>query len=190
LYLKVDRPVGFIAIVFSKGHIYMKAGDEIITIVDADNNVVGHAARREMRARGLPHRATYILVFNSQGELFIQKRTMSKDIYPGYYDVATGGVVLAGESYDLSAERELAEELGARNTLLTPHFDFKHEDDSNIVWGRLYTCQYDGKIVLQEEEVESGSFYSIDKVLELIKKEPFTPDGLYVFKRYLKIKSK
>jgi isopentenyldiphosphate isomerase len=166
----------------------MSAGDEIITIVDADNNVVGSAARREMRARGLPHRATYILVFNGNGELFVQKRTMAKDIYPGYFDVATGGVVLADESYDLSAERELAEELGARNAPLTPHFDFKHEDDNNLVWGRLYTCIYDGEIVLQEEEVESGSFYTMDEVLELIKKEPFTPDGLYVFKCYLEKK--
>ena len=166
----------------------MSAGDEIITIVDVDNNVVGSATRREMRDRGLPHRATYILVFNSKGELFVQKRTMSKDIYPGYYDVATGGVVLVDESYDLSAERELAEELGARNTPLTPHFDFKHEDDNNIVWGRLYTCTYDGEIILQEEEVESGEFITIDEVLKLIQKEPFTPDGLYALKRYLEMK--
>jgi len=166
----------------------MNAGDEIITIVDADNTIVGSATRREMRIRGLPHRASYILVFNSMGELFVQKRTMSKDIYPGYYDVATGGVVLADESYDLSAERELAEELGARNTPLTPHFDFKHEDENNIVWGRLYTCTYDGEIILQAEEVESGAFLTIDQVLELSKKESFTPDGLYVFKRYLEMK--
>jgi isopentenyldiphosphate isomerase len=166
----------------------MSAGDEIITIVDADNNVVGSAKRCDMRAKGLPHRASYILVFNSKGELFVQKRTMSKDIYPGYYDVATGGVVLADESYDLSAERELAEEIGARNTVLTPHFDFKHEDDNNIVWGRLYTCIYDGEITLQEEEVESGEFLTVDEILVLSQKEPFTPDGLNVFKRYLKLK--
>jgi isopentenyldiphosphate isomerase len=166
----------------------MNAGDEIITIVDVDNNVVGSAKRREMRARGLPHRASCILVFNSKGELFVQKRTMTKDIYPGYYDVATGGVVLADESYDLSAERELAEELGARNTPLTPHFDFKHEDENNIVWGRLYICTYDGEIILQAKEVESGAFLTIDQVLELSKKESFTPDGLYVFKRYLEMK--
>ena len=166
----------------------MNAGDEIITIVDADNTIVGSATRREMRTKGLPHRASYILVFNSMGELFVQKRTMSKDIYPGYYDVATGGVVLADESYDLSAKRELAEELGARNTPLTPHFDFKHEDDINIVWGRLYTCTYDGEIVLQEEEVESGEFLTIDQVLELSQMKSFTPDGLYVFKRYLEMK--
>jgi isopentenyldiphosphate isomerase len=181
-------PLVFSAIALSSQQIDMSAGDEIITIVDADNNIVGSATRREMRARGLPHRATYILVFNSKGELFVQKRTMSKDIYPGYYDVATGGVVLVDESYDLSAERELAEELGARNTPLTPHFDFKHEDDNNIVWGRFYTCTYDGEIILQEEEVESGSFHTIDKVLELIKNESFTPDGLYVLERYLKLK--
>jgi isopentenyldiphosphate isomerase len=76
----------------------MLPADEIVTIVDAHNNVVGSAPRWEMRAKRLPHRSTYILVFNSQGELFVQKRTMTKDVFPGYYDPATGGVVLAGES--------------------------------------------------------------------------------------------
>jgi isopentenyldiphosphate isomerase len=188
LWISKSGPLVFLIIIFFRKQIDMNAGDEIITIVDADNTVVGSATRHEMRAKGLPHRATYILVFNSKGEVFVQKRTMTKDIYPGYYDVATGGVVLADESYDLSAERELAEELGAQNTPLIPHFDFKHEDDNNIVWGRLYTCTYDGKITLQEEEVESGEFLTIDEVLKLCKKEPFTPDGLYALKRYLKLK--
>ncbi|MEN8760379.1 MAG: NUDIX domain-containing protein, partial [Desulfobacterales bacterium] len=86
--------------------------EEIVTIVDEENRVVGAAPRSRMRGDGLPHRATYILVFNDEGEIFVQKRTTGKDIYPGYYDVATGGVVLAGESYDDAAMRELAEELG------------------------------------------------------------------------------
>jgi isopentenyldiphosphate isomerase len=163
----------------------MQAQNEIVIIVDTDNNETGSAPRYEMRAKGFPHRAAYILVFNSQGELFVQKRTMSKDIYPGYFDVAAGGVVLAGESYDQSAERELEEELGIKNTPLTSHFEFKHEDENNIVWGRVYTCVYDGELILQEEEVESGFFAAPEEVLTLCEKEPFTPDGLYVLKRYL-----
>ena len=47
----------------------------------------------------LPHRSTYVLVFNSQGDLYVQKRTLTKDVFPGYFDVAAGGVVLAGETY-------------------------------------------------------------------------------------------
>ena len=167
----------------------MLAQNEIILIVDKDNNETGSVPRHIMRAKGLPHRAAYILVFNRRGELFVQKRTMTKDIYPGYYDIAAGGVVLAGESYDQSAVRELAEELGIKGIPLISHFTFHYEDSSNLVWGRVYSCVYDGEIALQEEEIESGFFMTPDKVLELSEKESFTPDGLYVLKRYLKLKN-
>ncbi|MEJ2236291.1 MAG: NUDIX domain-containing protein, partial [Syntrophobacterales bacterium] len=85
----------------------MGSADEVVIIVDEENNEVGAVPRHEMRAGRLPHRATYILVFNSRGELFLQKRTQTKDVFPGYYDVAAGGVVLAGESYEGGAGREL-----------------------------------------------------------------------------------
>jgi 8-oxo-dGTP pyrophosphatase MutT (NUDIX family) len=138
-----------------------------------------------MRARGLAHRACYILVFNSRGDLFVQKRTASKDIYPGYYDVAAGGVVLAGESYDASARRELEEELGIRNTPLTPHFTFFHDAGENRVWGRVYSCVYDGELTLQTTEIESGFFAAPAEVLALSAKKSFTPDGIYVLQRFL-----
>jgi isopentenyldiphosphate isomerase len=102
----------------------MSAADEIVVIVDEHNNVVGAAPRRQMRAQRLPHRSTYILVFNAQGALYVQKRTMTKDVFPGYYDPAAGGVVLAGESYEASAQRELYEEMGIRDVPLTPLFTF------------------------------------------------------------------
>ena len=162
--------------------------DEIVLLVDTKNNASGSAPRHEMRSKGLPHRAAYILVFNSKGEIFVQKRTRSKDIYPGYFDIAAGGVVLAGESYDESASRELEEELGIKDTLLNSHFTFCHEDGSNLVWGRVYSCTYDDEMSLQEEEIESGLFMLPDKVIVLSEKEPFTPDGLYVLKRYLRLK--
>ncbi len=70
--------------------------DEIIQIVDADNVETGTARRSTMRAQRLIHRASFILVFNHKDELFLQKRTMHKDLYPGAWDIAAGGVVLAG----------------------------------------------------------------------------------------------
>ena len=167
----------------------MNPRDEIILIVDRNNQVTGNAPRHEMRSKGLPHRATYILVFNSLGELFVQKRTMTKDIYPGYYDIATGGVVLAAESYYESARRELEEELGIRDTDLTAHFTFFYEDGTNQVWGRVFSCIYDGELTLQEEEVESGFFAAPDNVIALSGQKPFTPDGIYVLKRFLQEKA-
>lgn len=102
----------------------MNISNEKVTIVDRHNRIVGSASRYEMRKKGLIHRAAYSLVFNSQKELFVHKRTPTKDIYPGYYDIAAGGVVLAHESYEESARRELAEELGIKKKKLESHFDF------------------------------------------------------------------
>lgn len=167
----------------------MPGGDreEIVTIVDEENRVVGSAPRSRMRAEGLPHRAAYILVFDSTGRLFVQQRTETKDVYPGYADVVAGGVVLADESYDAAAERELGEELGIHGTPLTPHFDFYHQDASNRVWGRVYSCVHDGEIELQAEEVESGAFLTVEDVLERSRHEPYTPDGMHALRRFISL---
>ena len=110
---------------------------------------------------------------------------MSKDIYPGYLDIATGGVVLAGESYELSAKRELAEELGVRKAALTSHFDFYHEADNNRVWGRVFSCTAEGPFILQPEEVADGFFLGVEAMHGLAAVEQFTPDGLLVLQRFL-----
>jgi len=163
----------------------MQPGDEIVLIVDADNKPLGKVPRKIMRQQGLIHRASYILVFNRTGEILVQKRTLRKDIYPGYYDVATGGVLLADEEWDAAAARELAEELGVHKARLTAHFDFYHEDDGNRVWGRLFSARCDGPFRLQEEEVAEAFFLPVEEALSLSEKEPFTPDGIMVLKRFL-----
>ncbi len=144
---------------------------------------MGVAPRWEMRAGGLPHRATYVLIFNAAGELHVQRRTLTKDVYPGYLDPAAGGVVLAGESYEESAERELAEEMGIRGVALRTCFDFWFDEPPVRVWGRVFECRYDGPLVLQAEEVESVCFLKPEAVLA--SEVPVTPDGLLVVRRYL-----
>ncbi|MEW5909157.1 MAG: NUDIX domain-containing protein [Thermodesulfobacteriota bacterium] len=164
----------------------MNPSDEMVLIVDAHNRPLGAEPRHVMRSLKLPHRAVYILVFNSKGELFRQKRTLTKDIYPGCYDIAAGGVVLDGESNDRAAERELEEELGISGTPLIPLFSFCFEDSGNKVFGSVYRTRYDGEIVLQKEEIESGQFCPLKEILKSMPTEPYTPDGIYVLKEYLK----
>ena len=110
---------------------------------------------------------------------------MTKDIYPGYYDPATGGVVLAGEDWNESARRELAEEMGIRDVSLTIHGDFAWEDEKSRVWGRIFSCRWDGPIIPQPEEVESVHRMSVDEVLNPRTGLQFTPDGLYALRRYV-----
>jgi isopentenyldiphosphate isomerase len=163
----------------------MNSAEEIVALVDEHNQVVGAAPRREMRARKLPHRASFILVFNARGELYVQRRTMTKDIYPGRYDPATGGVVLAGESYEENAVRELAEELGIHDVPLQSHGDFYFADADVKVCGRVFSCQYDGKVILQAEEVESVSLMTLEQILQSESPGAFASDSLAAVRCYV-----
>src|SRR3954463_9792710 len=90
----------------------MSSSEELVDVLDADGKVIGVVTRRAMRARRLPHRCVYLLVFNGRGELFVHLRTATKDVYPGHWDVAVGGVLAAGEAFADGARREGREELG------------------------------------------------------------------------------
>lgn len=161
------------------------AASELVDVVDADDRVIGRATRADVRAQKLRHRATYILVFNAQGQLFVHQRSAAKDIYPSYFDVAVGGVVGAGESYDAGAQRELAEELGVSGVPLRPILRFQYEDGGNLVNGRVYSCSYDGPLALQAEEIVSGEWLDLDVVIERMRQERFCPDGVEALLRYL-----
>lgn len=162
----------------------MSCTDEIVLIVNERDEVVGQVPRHTMRKNGLLHRVTYILVFDSRGRLFVQKRTKTKDLYPGYYDLAAGGVVCAGESYEQSAAREAWEELGIEQPL-KPHFKFFFEQNNNRCWGQVFSCVHNGPFTLQQEEVESAEFMDTKTVIEENIK-PITPDTRAVFERYRK----
>ncbi|MDK9706670.1 MAG: alpha/beta fold hydrolase [Desulforhopalus sp.] len=161
--------------------------DEIIQIVDKHNRKIGHQPRSVMLAEKLIPRASYVLVFNDREEIFLQKRTATKDIYPGHWDVAAGGVVLADESYEESAQRELEEELGVHGVPLHFLFDHYYDAGGNRVWGRVFACLYNGPFILQESEVAAGRFISVKNALLLKDREPFSPNGLeilYKLQRY------
>lgn len=155
-----------------------------MVIVDARNREIGRASRARMRAEKLIHRASYVLVFNGRGEIFVQQRTLCKDLYPGFFDVAAGGVVQAGESYEESARRELLEELGITGELCR-RFDHFHDGADNRVWGRVFTCRHEGPMRLQPEEVAAGFFLPLEEVLRMSERQHFPPDGIEILRRCL-----
>jgi isopentenyldiphosphate isomerase len=160
-------------------------GDELIDRIDEEGRTVGTMTRCQMRAGRLPHRCVYLLVFNHRGELFIHLRTGCKDIYPAHWDVTVGGVVLAGETFEDGAVRELAEELGiaAAPELLFP---FQYEDAATVVRAQVYRVVHEGPFRLQPEEVERGEFVSLTDVPARAAAVPFCPDGLAVLAAYEK----
>ncbi|MCB5160936.1 NUDIX hydrolase [Marinomonas algarum] len=167
----------------------MLANDEVIILVDKNNKIIGDVPRRLMNFGKDYHRVTYILVFNRNGNLIIQKRTDNKAFCPGYYGITTGGVVEKGESYIESAHRELQEELGF-DAPLESQGVFMTEGDGFRIWGKIYTCHYDeaihGELLLQPKEVASVHEMTIDYVLSNPDQLHFTPDSICALEHYAK----
>jgi isopentenyldiphosphate isomerase len=158
---------------------------ETIAWVDEQDQVLGALPRAELRERGLIGRGTYILLFNSAGELCVHRRTLSKAIYPGYWDVAAGGMVQANESYAESAARELEEELGVAGVELHAHEHFFFDQPGNRLWCAVFSAVWDGPLRLQPEEVIEARFLPLSEALEDSRQKPYCPDSLAALNRFV-----
>ncbi|WP_409277267.1 NUDIX hydrolase [Pseudomonas defluvii] len=158
---------------------------ERIVWVDRDDAELGAMQRAELRERGLIGRGTFILLFNSAGHLCVHRRTLSKALYPGYWDVAAGGMVAEGESYAASAARELEEELGVTGVELTAHERFFFDQPDNRLWCAVFSAIWDGPLRLQPEEVSEARFLPLEAVMADSLVQPYCPDSLAALKRYL-----
>ena len=158
-------------------------GKELVDLIDDEGRTIATVTRREMRARRLPHRCVYILVFNRRGELFVHLRTPTKDVFPSFWDVAIGGVLAAGESFEQGASREAREELGI-DVETEPLFPFHYADAATVVQGMVYRAVHEGPFRLQPEEIVRGEFVPLDELAARSTREPFCPDGLKVLREY------
>ncbi|TBU97182.1 NUDIX hydrolase [Pseudomonas dryadis] len=158
---------------------------ELIAWVDEQDTLLGELPRAELRRRGLVGRGTFILLFNSAGELCVHRRTLSKAVYPGYWDVAAGGMVAAGESYAQSAARELQEELGIGDARLLEEGRFFFDQPDNRLWCAVFSAVSDAPLVLQPEEVLEACFMSPQAALREARAKAYCPDSLQALRHYL-----
>ena len=142
-------------------------------VVNDHDEVIGQRLRREVHQLGLKHRAVHVLVYNARGELFLQKRSMLKDCFPGTWDSSASGHLAPGETYDDCAIREVREELGFQLNVC-PERLFKvaacPETGQEFVW--VYRCQSEGPFVLQPEEIECGGWFTRERVTAWIAEKP------------------
>jgi isopentenyl-diphosphate delta-isomerase len=162
--------------------------EEIFDVVNEHDEVIDRKPRHEVHARGLLHRAIHVLVFNSRGEIFLQKRSMTKDREPGKWDSSSSGHVDSGEDYDACAVRELREEIGLI-VPKTPERLFKidacAETDREFV--RVYRCQAEGPFRLHPEEIECGEWFAPEAVTPWMVEKPkdFASAFRLIWKKYL-----
>jgi 8-oxo-dGTP pyrophosphatase MutT (NUDIX family) len=159
------------------------ADEEWVDVIDGAGRTIAVVTRQEMRRRRLPHRCTYVLVFDSTGRLFIHLRTATKDLFPSHWDVAVGGVLASGETFAQGAHREICEELGI-DAAPEALFPFRYEDDATVAQAHVYRLAHDGPFQLQPEEIVRGEFVTIDEAWERSRSVPFCPDGLQALREY------
>jgi isopentenyldiphosphate isomerase len=159
----------------------MDPGDELVDVVDEDDRVIDVVTRAEMRARNLRHRCAEIAVRNAAGEIWMHRRTQTKDVYPGLYDMVVGGVLASGESWADGARRELAEETGISGVELHERVRHTFEGPLELAVMRLYEVTWNGPITPQPEEIAWGGFVTVAELDRMLGDEEFCPDSVAIF---------
>jgi isopentenyldiphosphate isomerase len=159
--------------------------EERFPLVDEEGTVVGVATRGACHdGSRLLHPVVHLHVFNSKGELYLQKRPEWKDIQPGKWDTAVGGHMDYGETPEDALIREVREELGI--TDFTPEFMGKYVFDSKRERELVYVNRttYDGPVKPSADELDGGRFWTIQEIHEAIGKGVLTPNFEMEFQRF------
>ena len=162
--------------------------EEIFDVVDADDNVIGQATRSEVHAQNLLHRAVNIFVFNTNGQLLLQKRSATKDQFPLCYTSSASGHLDAGETYEQAAVRELDEELGLKCPL---EYLVKLPASAETAYEHsvLFRTETDEEPTLDPEEIQSIKYFDINEIESMTLRSPelFAPPFRELFRWYLTI---
>lgn len=157
--------------------------DELLPLVDENGNITGAATRSECHNGSMMmHPVVHLHVFNSKGELYLQKRPEWKDIQPGKWDTAVGGHIDLGEHVEQALFREAGEELGIEGFTpeALPQYVFRSACECEMVYP--YKTVYD-KDIRPSEETSGGRFWSMDEIRESIGKGILTPNFEQEFKK-------
>jgi isopentenyldiphosphate isomerase len=159
--------------------------EELLEIVDAEGNVIGRAPRREIHGNpGLMHRVVHVLVFNADGDLILQKRSMDKDVAPGRWDTSVGGHVDPGETLEHAARREMHEELGfhAEPVYL---YSYVHSNEYETEQVHTFTCIHTGPITFNPEEIDEVRPWSIADIMDAMDSDLLSDNFRHEFTTFL-----
>lgn len=105
--------------------------EEWFPLVNEKGETIGKATRKECHnGSKMLHPVVHLHIFNKAGDLYLQKRSINKDIQPGKWDTAVGGHIDYGETVEDALHREVREELGITDFI--PQFITRYVFESAI----------------------------------------------------------
>lgn len=160
--------------------------EPLILVVDENDTPIGAASKQEIWQKGLWHRIVRIMVEDVEGNILLQKRADTLQLYPGRWDDSAAGHVDEGEDYDDAANREMAEEIGLENVKLEDFGEYKCQIKFEWRTMNRYTKVYriivdpqTAEFKTNPEEVSELKWFTLAEAKALVKNQPdHVTDGL------------
>jgi isopentenyldiphosphate isomerase len=150
---------------------------EYFPVVNPEGEVIAKALRRDCHnGSHILHPVVHLHVFSSQGELYLQRRALHKDLLPGYWDTAVGGHVIYGETIQQALLREVQEEIGITNFAPVHVETYRYDSSRESEMVHVYKTTYDGPFCWNDGEVMDGRFWSIDELRLAMGMDILTPN--------------
>lgn len=151
-------------------NMYNWTGPETYLVtVDDNNKVTGAEAFMIVHEKAIKHRSAAVLVFNSKGELLLQRRSATIT-YPLLFSISAGGHVEQGSDYEKTARNELAEELGLTTPITyidTVYIETDHD------FTAFYKTVYDGMPKFDPKEIDRMEWVSLTDLKFLVTRFPY-----------------
>ena len=157
----------------------MGLGEELVDSVDELDRVIGVATRARLRAEKLLHRGVFVIVLTSDDRIVVQQRSATKDLWPSRWDIGAGGVVSSGETYEVSARRELQEELGIDAECEFLGMDRFGSDEVALI-GAIYLARHDGPFAFFDGEVVAVETLTFEEFVVARSERSWCPDALAI----------
>lgn len=160
--------------------------EEWLPLVNEKGEVTGQAPRSVCHSGSkLMHPVVHLHITNARNEIFLQKRSMKKDLLPGVWDTAVGGHIGLHEKVEDALKREAYEELGISRfkARLIDNYIWESPREKELVFSFLCT-QYDN-IHIDNEEVEEGRFWTREEIESGIPRQLFTPNFVHEYQNIM-----
>jgi isopentenyldiphosphate isomerase len=167
----------------------MNAMEEFLEVVNERGEVINTLPRSVIHGNpSLMHRVVHVLVFSTDGALFLQKRSMNKDVAPGKWDTSVGGHINSGETVSEAVNREMREELGI--SALKPEFLYTYIHSNPYETELVYTFSYVNaeEIKFNKDEIDEVRRWSMNDIMENLGKGIFSDNFEHEIGIYMKFK--
>lgn len=150
--------------------------EEQVVLISENDEVLGLMEKMQAHVNGVLHRAFSVFLFNSKGEMLLQKRADHKYHSPGQWTNAVCSHPRISETYEEGAKRRMMEELGIEADI-HPKFNFIYKAEvGNDLWehelDHVFTGFYEGDFCLNEEEVSEVRYISMEELDAEMKARP------------------